>query len=198
MSDVDLISAIQHDFQRNWQLNDEGHREPHFNDVYKTGLTIVERVGEQASISWRDILMVAYFHDLFAWSRNNHHLMSKAWILTTTHPIVETLYPDAVSRNRIANACGEHRASYSGEFSTLLSEVMSSADRGIPGQLDKSIERSIAYNLHHGVPQKNVEAVAISHIKERYGRTGYARYPVLYKNVFAVELEQFWNDIDQL
>ncbi len=62
------------DFTPAYQLNDEAHRVKHFSNVEKCGNEINQRLG--LGFDSRLILLVAFFHDMFAWSRINHHDMS--------------------------------------------------------------------------------------------------------------------------
>ena len=197
---TELIAEIRKDFKAHWELNDPAHRENHFEDVHSAGLDIARRLGMdlQKHDLWRDILVVAYFHDLFTWSRVNHHTLIGEWVMSTDHPLFVELYPRTYERRRIAKACAEHRASFKGISSGRFSDLMSAADRGMPGNLNAMIARSEAYHLHRGETPEEAAETARQHMKEKFGRNGYARYPELYREVFATELNTLWDQIDAL
>lgn len=183
-----LMSKIRAYYSRHWNLNDAGHREFHFRDVYATALEILERIGMEEMYDRRAILFAAYFHDLFAWSRHNHHTLAREYFLTTNCNIIKTYCPEH-RRPVIAAACEEHRASFPGPYSTKLSELIASADRGRPLDLGTLYERAIAYGEsmgHHG--EENHER-SIKHLKEKFGAKGYCLYPHMYREAYQDQLE---------
>jgi len=91
---------------------------------------------------------------------------------------------------RVAHAVLEHRASFKGEYYSLLSEIISSADRGLP-DLESVVVRSMRFN--NGDAQNVYE-----HILDKYGTKGYAKYPKVYKETFKEQLEQFQNEADKI
>lgn len=192
----ELRDQLVKDFGAAWMLNDPAHRQEHFEDVYQAGILITKRLGMYFPPQL--IMLAAYFHDMFAWSRFNHHLMSAKWIETTDYPIITDLSPD--HRRLVAEACGEHRASYKGEFSSPFAELINTADRGVPGTAESLVERSILYTAHHNpdLSPAEVRAMAVQHIKDKFGRNGYTRYTSMYVAAFGPELEKMFGDIDNL
>lgn len=195
----DLRSAICTNFKGAYALNDLAHQETHFEEVFQCGKHINKTLG--FNFRERDILFAAYFHDMFAWSRNNHHILSKVWFQTTDHPLVVDTYKDKDHfRTQVAFACGEHRASFKGSFTYAFSELINSADRCFPGDIPAMVERSRLYWLTHKPNLSDDERMAgvIAHLKEKFGRNGYARYPDLYIQVFGDKLKEQQTEIDQL
>jgi len=177
-------------FGKAYELNDLAHREDHFEEVNQTALFINNELDMQ--FDEVEILFAAYFHDLFAWSRNNHHELSHHWISTTDHPlIVEYLGERPWERERVALACLEHRASYEEEFSTEFSALINAADRGMPCAPEILLRRAIKYREFHFPNQTEDQRIAesIKHIKEKFGKGGYARYPDVYRRAFVGALE---------
>lgn len=185
------------EFSPKWELNDPAHRQAHFDAVLECGLYINSQHDNQIA-NERDIVLVAYFHDLFAWSRVNHHQLSQGYVITTDHPIFEGIAD--VDRDNIAYACGEHRASFKGNFSTALSQLMNAADRELPKPLSEMMERSFAYNRHvnPNLPEREVAKIVHGHMKEKYGRDGYARYPEIYLKAFQKQINKLHDEIDAL
>lgn len=174
-------------FHSHWEHNDKAHRVEHFEEVYQTAMEIQRRLG--LTYDPKLILFAAYFHDLFAWSRKNHHDLSSEFIYDTDHPLIEQ-YLNREERSFVAVACLEHRASYEGKFTLEFSELINSADRGLPGDVQAMLERAMAYRSHRH-PEEPVEvckAASVRHLKDKFGKNGYARYPDLYKAAFGKEL----------
>ena len=97
----------------------------------------------------------------------------------------------------IAAAIREHRGSYKGEYTSPLSELVSSADRGAP-DIGKKIMRSYNYGLEHGWNQARAVRNVIDQLSKKYGRQGYARYPSYYRALYAKELKDFQRTADSL
>lgn len=195
MKTVDeLRIAIVKEFSSKWELNDSGHRIEHFSEVEKCGLLINDRLG--LGYDPKLIMLVSYFHDLFAWSRENHHVMSGFWIETSKHPVLEGLSYNQIQL--VADACREHRASYKGVYSHEFSMLMSAADRGLPGRVEAMLDRAIRYRMDRGLDAGNERKSAIEHLKEKFGSKGYARYPSLYEAAFKEDLELQRKAIDAL
>lgn len=186
-----LRYVIIRDFTAKWELNDPAHRLEHFANVERCALVIDDRLnlGQDKAL----ILLAAFFHDLFAWSRTNHHLLSETYVRTTDYHIFKGLLPD--EREMVALACGQHRASYKGEFSNVLCELINAADRDLPGDVEAMMRRSLAYNLAQGHSQEEADRIMRTHLKEKFGVNGYARYPKIYQDAFGDELEQQRQDI---
>lgn len=183
-----------------YTLNDPAHQIKHFNAVELCGNVINERL--DLGYDPKMIMLVAYLHDMFAWSRFNHHLLSHQYVMTTDLEIVTSL--SDVERLMVAAGCKEHRASYKGEFSCMFSELMNSADRELPGDVETMVKRAVQYRLkesntlNYAAARDLVLPDAIAHIKEKFGIGGYARYPDFYLRCFSSELAQQRQDIKNL
>lgn len=197
MNIEELKESIIWNFSTHWELNDKAHQKAHFEEVFQCGLIINGRLN--LGFDQKLILFGAYFHDLFAWSRLNHHVLSSEFIENTDHPfILEHLNKE--QRVLVASGCREHRASYTGAFSNAFSELINAADRGIPGHVEEMISRSHLYwmKTFPDLSKSERRVGVISHIKEKFGSDGYARYPKLYERVFGTELTMQRLAIDNL
>lgn len=191
----DMRFTIINDFSQAWSLNDAAHREEHFRMVELTGHHINKTL--RLGFNPKHILLVAYFHDLFSWSRHNHHLMSGEWIMTTDYPLIAQLNPE--ERYLVASGCREHRASNQQPFTNQFAELMSSADRGFPEKnLKGMLQRAIEYRLHRGDNHEEARKGALTHLKEKFGSQDYARYPNLYLQAFQKELQEQRDLVDLL
>lgn len=192
---------FENTFAAPYLLNDEAHRVEHFREVLDTGLVICERVGFNLNEGEQLALVAAaYLHDLFAWSRPNHHLLSKEFVLGSEHSLLEHLVeinPELL--DLVANACGEHRASFKGEFSSCFSELVNSSDRGLPNDPHVLLERAIQYRTAYtNEPRDVIIAESKKHIFDKFGTKGYARYPDMYREAFGVELDIQQRYVDYL
>jgi len=187
---------IEKDFRFWYSTNDLAHRKNHFVDVENTALEINRRL--DLGVDPFLIMLVAWFHDLFAWSRQDHHEKSCLWVLESGYPLLNTLSKS--ERSMVALACLEHRSTYSGKYSSVLSELMSAADRGNPNSsVELALERSINYQITaRGVNPVIARQDAIKHLKDKMGTNGYARYNGLYLLAFKEEIDKFRRAIDAL
>ena len=175
----------------NYKLNDAGHQIDHAESVCDLGLAINTKL--QLGLSERNIITAAYMHDIFAnmndkQQRSKHQELSYLAVLDTKW-IDNTFIDNDDDIINVALACREHRASFRGEYSSLLSELIASADRGFPN-FRAYLKRGL---LHHGVD--NLDD-AIDHLKKKYGRDGYAKYPELYAKYFKDELYELHDILD--
>lgn len=189
-----LRRRIVNEFGSLYRKNDRGHRESHFQAVERVGGYINEKMG--LGYDPKLIMLVAYLHDLFAWSRPNHHLMAGLWVESSNHPVLEGLSLAEVKL--VADACREHRASYEGQYSSEFSELMACADRGWPGKVSNMVNRAVGYRLDRGCAREEALLGAITHVKEKFGSSGYARYPGMYTRVFEKELARQRQVVDAL
>lgn len=197
MSSIETIrSEIVDCFSQAWELNDLAHRQDHFEEVFKTGIHLNE--DQHYYFDPVHILFAAYFHDMFAWSRVNHHELSFLWMRTTDHPVTRHLTASAIKM--VAHACLEHRASFKGTFTSEFAELINSADRGFPDDVPAMVERSRKYWLTHNPLMSDDERMAgvIAHIKEKFGHNGYARYPDIYLKTFGDRLDAMRDEVERL
>lgn len=190
-----LRDQIVYEFSKAWEVNDAAHRIEHFTEVEECANHINDKLG--LKFPKKLILLVAFFHDMFAWSRYNHHQLSAEWVLTTDLPMIRVLTQE--EREMVAAGCREHRASGTEPFTCDFAELMCSADRGFPTtDVEKILERAILYRLDKGYSPEDARAGAIEHVKEKFGSKGYARYPRFYEQAFASELKLQREMVDQL
>jgi len=189
-----IRDAVVKDFEKSWTINDEAHRFKHFSAVETCANEINNRLG----LGHEPLLIMfsAFFHDMFAWSRSNHHLLSAEWILTTDYDLVDALTRN--QREQVAAGCREHRASGKDPFTCQFAELMCAADRELPGDLLAMVERAVQYRMWQGNSYNASVMPAIAHIKEKFGTGGYARYPKLYLDAFGDELAVQRKEIDNL
>lgn len=199
MTSEDTINAMRakilKDFGNAFLANDTAHRATHFWNVEQCGRLLNDRLG--LGFDPKLIMLAAHFHDMFAWSRNNHDLLSAKWVLTTDYPAIVEL--DKHDRKLVSWACRQHRASFKGHFVHKFAELFNAADREVPGDVKAMIERAVQFRMAKGLTREEAYGPAVEHIKEKYGAVvGYARYPQLYLDVFGDELAAQRRIIDNL
>lgn len=180
------------------------HGSKHINDVMNLGVMLlqdnIERFDNENEI--KTLFMSIILHDC---TRNidkkNHEKSAEEFIsILMDYSMVFNMIImyNNIDVNQMIEAIKEHRASYEGEFSSVTSELLSSADRGNPTSLDDKIERSYNYAKEHGENDQEAWKHAIDHMKEKYSRTGYQKIPNMYINFFKDQIEDLWNTIDNL
>lgn len=202
----DYLTKKQLEFRRSiieqwtphWALNDSAHRQEHFDNVLLCALVIRDK-RRLYHIPVEPIIMVAYFHDLFAFSRRNHHRLSYEFVFNCgmDHIFGEN---DELTRD-VAQACFEHRSS-NDKFSSDLSELMNAADYELPVSVHKLIERAVAYNTDvraaEGLTRDEIHMGAVKHVIEKFGANGTAKIPQLYKYTFHDEWAEVQRQIAEL
>lgn len=192
-----LRERIVKEFSAEWELNDPAHRADHFEEVFQCGVFINKKL--ELGYDEKLILFAAYFHDMYARSRDNHHMMSYHWMSTTTNPLIlENLDPGETML--VAWGCQQHRASFEGTFKNQFCELINSADRGFPGDVPAMLERAIKYRTSASpeLSKEEVLDVSIDHLKDKFGKGGYARYPALYIKAFGDKMQQQLDEIKAL
>ena len=99
----------------------------------------------------------------------------------------------------IAAAIREHRASFKGTFTSMLSDICSSADRNAPN-FEASVARSFLYTSEHHPEfsfKEKCETVA-KHLNAKYGTKGYARFPIYYSRYYRNDLREYQRKMDAL
>ena len=182
----EMRQQIVKDFSPAWDLNDRAHRFAHFSAVENCGLAINERL--DLGFDPKLIMLAAFFHDMFAWSRHNHHHLSSEWVKTCDYNLIVELSEE--ERLMVAAGCNEHRASGKDPFTCDFAELICSADREFPGDIPRMLERAVLFRQKQS-PKMSVEegfALSVQHLKEKFGVGGYARYPSFYTIAFGEEL----------
>ena len=191
-------------YESQWERNDPAHRQSHFDEVYQHGLDLNIKLDLNYPVEW--ILVAAYFHDLFTFDRETHHLQSREFVLTTSCEIITELLGDIHSEARVivANACAEHRASFKGEYTHPFSDFFASADRGIvkpiTTHIPKTVKRAFDYAQATN-PWANITQlcqITLEHMHEKFGTKGYMRLPRTYVQAYGRELEEVKTAFDAL
>lgn len=178
-----------------YKTNDKSHRINHADTVCELALKINASLDEP--LKEELVILAAYYHDIHSQDRANHHTMAAKHVLETDETCLSILTEE--ERLQVSKAIAEHRASYKGTYSSLLSEVISSADRGKPGQARDYLKRSYDYAKSElGLSEEEALHHSRIHIKEKFGSTGYAVFPAPYIAYFGDVLKEMQIEIDTL
>ena len=177
-----------------YKENDLAHQIGHADEVCDLALKLNETLEVKEEVKL--VMLAAYFHDIFAKDREVHHELSYTFVSETEEEIIAVLSDE--ERKKVAMACLEHRSSFHDAFYSPLSEIISSADRGIPNLKDNMERSKLFWMSRHGTDETAAENHAREHMKEKYGANGYANYPLLYRRFFKTELEVMQQEIDNL
>lgn len=154
------------------------HGMDHIEDVYKKAIYL--NVKYNLNIPKDEILITSLFHDMFqSKNRNKHNDLAADWIMSSMHPMITLNSRE--KQKRISDAIREHRASYTGKYSSSLSELLATADREIP-DITKIIARAYKHQLdiHPNKNHKEMVSAVITHLEEKYGVNGYSKYTYMY------------------
>lgn len=195
MDTIVAKAQISKDFAPAFRLNDAAHQATHFDRVEACGnkINAVLRLGYDPKL----IMLVAYFHDMFSWSRANHHELSGTFVETTEYVLIAGLSKE--ERQLVADGCREHRASRPIKvFSNEFAMMMNNADREEPTSAEAMIQRAMDGRMSRGATEAVARLSAIEHIKEKYAKGGYYQYGSMYLDVFGTQIEKILEDINQL
>lgn len=191
-----LVSLYNTNFGGFYKTMDRAHGLDHFKRVFDCGVQLNNALPLKSRFSEELIFAVAYTHDIFTGvCREHHHTLVGQFVRNNA----QLFFPEFTSPEveMIALACEQHRASFKGEFSTLFSELMNSADRELPVSAKEILNRAVMYredNFPHE-SKEEVLAESIRHVKDKFGHGGYARYPNLYERIFKEELDLIRDEI---
>jgi len=124
---IRYIKSVEEHFYSFYKDVDAAHGLPHVRAVKKLALEMNSNL--DLGLPFEEIVIASIGHDIFSFKhRTSHHTAAGDYIEIDESPI----YDNIDDRTNIVNAIKEHRGSYTGSYSSPLSELISSADRGAP------------------------------------------------------------------
>ena len=202
----EFIKEVITHFEPWYKDVDKGHGLKHVSEVMYLALDINKKLQLTAR---NDIIVIAAIaHDMFSFTdRELHHEKAAEYILTTEDTFI-TNYPYE-DRLIISAAIREHRGSYKGKYTTIVSDIISAADRGKPNVKDiikrihncsKDLRLQKGFKADFILDKNSTEEMflerTLSHLQKKFGKNGYARYNYVYKLMFGYELENMQNIIE--
>lgn len=189
------------------KLNDRAHEEKHIKDVLESMNTIFKYF----DLSYKDkvtCLLAGLMHDIGCHvDRKTHHEVS-AKLFKNKFSNSEVIFSDEnenVSLSSIVDeVCVlilEHRSSYKGKRSNLLSEIMTLADKG---SIDIEIFIIRAFNYRDGMDltlEEKIHEITL-HMMDKFGSHGYGwdTLPALGFEIYKDNIEEikyYFSDYDR-
>lgn len=198
MTASDLFQNIDRDFLAKCKElmesnNDPTHDWEHAIDVARAANSIAN----DFDVPLTPLLLAAITHDAFSGiDRENHHLKAGEWVRLNLPDTVHAGWTEEV-----ALCCEEHRASFTGEYSSIIQEAFASADRGPLhlNSIEDIISRSYLYATKK-LGNKHSDAVKLvkKHLADKFAKDGYSRYPGIYISIYENEINALHDAIDDI
>lgn len=179
-----------------YELNSDSHGYKHLDEVYELAIKMNEKL--DLKIPTKIIAIATYTHDMFSSiNRKYHHELAYRYILDSNVYFLNNIEHN--DRVLIAYAVREHRASYTGEYKSILSELLSAADRGIP-DIKTTVYRSYLFTKENNpdAGELTIYSLVEKHMKDKFSNKGYARYNNVYNSYFKDELIEYKDFFDTI
>lgn len=172
----------------------ESHGKVHIMEVKerakKINAYLENKLGIHADMAI--INLAAEHHDVTAMTdRPNHHLSGAKEFIDSTKNKYGT-----ITIRKVAECIREHRASYKGEYSSLESQILSTADRGEINakSVPALFKRAYIYSRENKLTHDEAVQSAFTHIKSKYGEGGYAfnNHNKVFFLYYEEQLKDFW------
>ena len=181
----DIDSYIYEVIVPKYSVFDAAHREDHARAVIDNAMRLLEQMPEwlegQSNVDgqWlvpvdRDVLkMAAACHDLGLINGRDRHHLDSGEIIRNDINLRNWFSEDEIEM--IARAAEDHRASGDSEPRSIDGKLVAEADRLI--DQETIIRRTLQFGFRHypELGQEGHIARAISHLNEKYGRGGYLK-----------------------
>lgn len=201
---IKYIEKVRSEFVVFYETNDSAHQIDHADAVAYNAVKILEWMRNKGFAVKSHItgmaIIAAYAHDVFSKTdlaiRKVHHEKAYEFVLQRGVGCLESLNGDELLD--VALACREHRASWKGEYSNLLSEIVASADRGKPN-LDDYLYRAFQYGMDvYGHSLLTAPLRALFHINYKFGSNFTANVPTLWKEIYENEIIDLRKDLSEM
>lgn len=185
--------------------NDEAHNLDHVLKVIRTGINLFETYQDIYNLNEIDRTIVYHallLHDVGCrFNRKDHHLIGYG----LTYEYINRYDPGRLhieTITHIAKCVMEHRSSNKTKPTSILSEIVSVADSGIP-DINEYLKRALQFRLSgkDDIAFKDKDQLikeCIKHIKHKFGKNGYHwdSYPDIGKSYYSVEWDNFTNKLE--
>jgi len=183
-----LKEYIEQEIFPTYQKNDSGHNMDHIHYVIERSLKFAK---EFENINLDMVYTIASFHDLaHHLDKDNHEILSAHLFFKDEE--MKKFFKES-DRIIIKEAIEDHRASLEMEPRNIYGKIISSADRTT--NLETILKRIHSYTMKHH-PNLTLSQIidrAYQHLKEKYGKDGYAK-----NYVIDIEYEQFKKDVSNI
>lgn len=167
----ELKKYIEKDILGFYNKNDKGHDIHHVESTLQYALQLADLYNID-----RELVQISvYYHDIACWiDRKNHHMLASK-IVKQDEMLISYLGQNKV--NEIALAIEQHRSKI--KCTTLLSKILSDADKADACRLDRMIYRAWYYGKHY-FPESSNEKFLLERChkvqNKRYGDKAYFKF----------------------
>lgn len=182
-----MLIRLEADLKPIYDRHDLAHKWDHAIAVTNLALDMNEKL--QLGIYKASIFIAGLCHDIGLGdngkNRDLHHLIGVK-VLQQLPGIMDLIDYWNIDPGLIFSAIEEHRGSYTEEYSSNLSELISSADRLQPEERQLMVRCKQTYKEFEPGFQK---------IQEKYVKGGYARWPKIYIDYFGERLNTYQKNL---
>lgn len=194
-----LRQAVREDMRPYYDTNDLAHLLDHADLVCDDLMVLLVR-NRAGAKHYRMGLVAAYCHDMFSKQdkefRRDHHERAFDFVMAGNTPWLQEFTQAELTQ--IACACREHRASWTGGYSSTLSRYVAAADRGKP-DLDAYLHRAFVY----GIDSLGMDAIpalvrSFKHVYSKFGKDGRVNTPAVWEETYSAELGELKERLEEL
>lgn len=171
--------------------NDPAHDVNHLYYVLREAEYLVSLNDDLTSSQIKCLYTAVLLHDIGCrYDRKTHHTISYGISFDVLRNFGCGCYSKEETMT-IAKAVLEHRASGTGEFSSVVSELTALADKGRP-DIKKNVTVCVLYRKNVRMPLSIRIDSVIDHLTKKFGDTGYAwdTMPALGKQLYAEDIQK--------
>lgn len=179
-----IIGLMQDILPKYDGVKEGGHGRGHIIDVIKKSYDMAIEFNEDPEVC----CVAALFHDigLLTNSRSVHHISSAIYVAENLELLRRYFSDDDIYK--IFSAVLEHRSGYKDKYTSMVSKIVSDADRST--DIYRMISRSYAYNKSKGYEEDRIYNEVYSHLKEKYYERTY--------NFLSSKLQKDLNDAREI
>lgn len=190
-----LISELTEYYKDSYENNDDAHGFYHIYEVCDEALKINEKL--KLKLDESIIILTVFIHDMFTGiDRKNHHTLASNYVMKEYKKDKYLKELSKVDRYWISKAVLEHRASGNMSFTSILSELIYTADKGLL-DINDVIKRSYKYHENKDTDEVILKSV-LTHLHEKFGTNGYMVYSDMYIRYYGKDVKKFQKEIDKI
>ena len=190
---MELFDLLLSRYTCKYALIDPAHRMEHVIEVTERALDYNAKLG--LGLDTDMITIVGLLHDRFNLDRDIHHTLCGMYLRYSPLDYMDKYTQH--ERDLMGEAVEQHRASYKGKYSSTLSEVLASADRGEP-ILGKNLKRAYQYAYSQSGDHDTAVEQTIAHMRDKFGTKGYCKYPPMYVKYWGEMLTAYKTQCDNV
>jgi len=190
-----FIKRVREYYKKYYDLNDEAHRIDHADSVCEEALFIMDVL--KININKRMVVVAAYTHDIFCnVNRKTHNILASKYVLDAKDDEILNEF-SGTQRLSIAEAVLQHRSSYKGERSNILSRIIATADIGRVNLKDIILR---SYKYHSGDGKSDIKVVdeIYEHLIDKFSSNGYRKYDEFYMSIYGDIVNDFKKEVDKI